>query len=126
MWCRRNWMRCTCIVPHRVVTTGSWCHWYLLLRSLKHKPITANDTYNTILQVGTQIETVPQLMLSAVVMACENILWLWWVYWILMWRRWGWVSDGTVRWAVDGAAEQTPDGAAQLHKTVSTDWYASR
>jgi hypothetical protein len=42
------------------------------------------DTFNTILQVGTQIDTYPEVMLTAVVMALGNISLLWGLYWILI------------------------------------------
>jgi len=42
------------------------------------------DTYNSILQVGTQIDTRPEVMLTAAVMAWENIALLRWLYCILM------------------------------------------
>jgi hypothetical protein len=73
-----------CIIPYRAVTAGCRCHWYLLSRTPKHKSITVIDTYNTILQVGTQIDTLPEVMLTAAVMAWGNILLLRWLYWILM------------------------------------------
>jgi hypothetical protein len=47
------------------------------------------DTYNTILQVGKQIDAHPELMLTTAEMAWGNILSLWWLYWILMRRWWG-------------------------------------
>jgi hypothetical protein len=50
----------------------------------KHKSITVIDTYNTIVQVGTQIDTLPEVMLTAAVMAWGNIWLLRWLYWILM------------------------------------------
>ena len=73
-----------CMIPHRAVTAGSRCHWYLLSRTPKHKSITVIDTYNTILQVGTQIDTLPEVMLTAAVMAWGNIWLLRWLYWILI------------------------------------------
>jgi hypothetical protein len=50
----------------------------------KHMSLTIIDTYNTTLQVGTQIDTLPGVMLTAAVMACGNIPVLRWLYWILM------------------------------------------
>ena len=58
-----------CIISYRAVTAGTRCHWYLLSRSPKHKSITVIDTYNTILQIGTQIDTLPEVMLTIAVMA---------------------------------------------------------
>jgi len=42
------------------------------------------DTYNTILQVGTQINTLPEVMLTAAVMARGNTSLPQWLYWIVM------------------------------------------
>jgi hypothetical protein len=79
-----NWTPCTCIVTHCAVTAGSQGHWYLLFPTPKHKSITVIDTYNTILQVGTQIETLPEVMLTTAAMAWGNILFVRWLYWILI------------------------------------------
>jgi len=49
----------------------------------KHKSITVIDTYNTILQVGRQFDTIPVGMLTAAVMAWGNISLLRWLNWIL-------------------------------------------
>jgi len=51
----------------------------------KHTSITGIDTYNTILQVGVQIDTLPEVMLTAAVTALGHIslLW-WWLDWILI------------------------------------------
>jgi hypothetical protein len=46
--------------------------------------ITVIDTYNTIFQVGTQIDIVPDAMLTVAVMAWDNISLLRCLYWILM------------------------------------------
>jgi len=73
-----------CIISYRTVTAGSQCHWYHLSRSPKHKSITVIDTYNTILLVVMQIDTVPEAMLSVAVMAWGNISLLRWLYCILM------------------------------------------
>jgi hypothetical protein len=45
----------------------------------KHKSITVIDAYNSILPVGTQIDTHPEMMLTAAVMAWENIALLRWL-----------------------------------------------
>jgi hypothetical protein len=42
------------------------------------------DTYNTILQVGAQIDAQPEVILPAAVMAWGNIALLRWLYCILM------------------------------------------
>jgi hypothetical protein len=42
------------------------------------------DTYNTILQVGTQFDTRPEVMLTAAVMTWENITLPLWLYCILL------------------------------------------
>ena len=72
-------------MPHCAVTAGSRCYWYLLFRMPKHTSITGIDTYNTILQVGVQIDTLPEVMLTAAVTALGHIslLW-WWLDWILI------------------------------------------
>jgi hypothetical protein len=72
-------MACKLIVPHCAVTAGSRYHWYLLSRIPKHKSITVIDAYNSILPVGTQIDTHPEMMLTAAVMAWENIALLRWL-----------------------------------------------
>jgi hypothetical protein len=75
-------MPCTWIVPLRAVTAGTQSDWYLLSHTPKHKSITVLDTYKTILQVGTQIDKPPEMMLTAAVMAWGNISLLRWLYWI--------------------------------------------
>jgi hypothetical protein len=50
----------------------------------KLKFITVSDTYNTILQVGAQIDARPEAMLTGAVMAWWNIAFLRWLYCILM------------------------------------------
>jgi len=78
-----------CIIPYRAVVTVSRCQWYLSTWRPKYKLIAVVDTYNTILQVGRQIDTLPEVMLTAAVMAWGKIFWLRRLYCILMRRRWG-------------------------------------
>jgi len=82
-------MACICIISYRPVTAGSQYHWYLLSRLSKYKYIMVIDTYNTTLQLGTQINTVLNVILIIAVMAWANISLMWWVDWIMIRQRWG-------------------------------------
>jgi len=73
-----------CIISYHAVTAGSRYQWYLLSRTPMHMSFTVIDTYKAILQVGTQIDTVPEVMLTVAVMARGNISLLRWLYWISM------------------------------------------
>jgi hypothetical protein len=63
-----------CIISDRAVTAGSRYQWYLLSPMLKHKSIKVIDIFNTILQVGAQIDELPELMLATAAMAWGIIL----------------------------------------------------
>jgi len=73
-----------CVISYRAVPVGSRHQWYLLSPTPKHKSITVIDIYNTILQVGMQMDTVPEVMLTVAVMAWGNISLLGWLDRILM------------------------------------------
>jgi hypothetical protein len=83
-----NWTPCMCIVPHCAVTVGSQCDWYLLSRMPKHKSITVIDTYNTILLVGTQIDTRPEVILNTAVIAWGKITLLRWLISKMYFSHW--------------------------------------
>ena len=122
-----------CKIPYRAVVTVSRCQWYLSTCRPKYKLIAVVDTYNTIHQVGTQIDTLPEVMLTAAVMAWGKILLLWRLYGILMRRRWGGLL---IEWRVGlwtvllgghlMVRQSSLLTVLGLHETVSTDWRASR
>jgi hypothetical protein len=72
-----------CIIPYRVVVTVSRCQWYLSTFRPKYKSIAVVDAYEAILQISTQIETLPEVMLAFTVVARWNIL-------LRLYRRWTW------------------------------------
>jgi len=91
----------------------------------KPKSILVIDIYNTIHQVGMQIDTLPQLMLTTAVMAWRKILLLRRLYCILLRWRWGelQIKRRGGQWTVWQSRLLTVLG---LHETVSTEWWASR
>jgi len=122
-----------CIISYRAVTVGSRYLWYLMSRTAKHKSSTVIDIYNTILQVGTQIVTLPELMLTTAVMAWGKILLLRRLYCILLRRRWGGllIERRVELWTELLVAHMTVRQSRLLtvlgpHKTMPTDWRASR
>jgi len=122
-----------CIISYCAVTAGSRYQWHLLFHTPKHKSITVIDIYNTILQVSMQIDTLPEVMLTTPVIAWGNILLLRKLYCILMRRWWGGflIERRVGLWTVllVGHLTVRPSRLLMvlgLHKTVSTDWRASR
>jgi len=122
-----------CKLPYRAVVTVSRCQWYLSTCRPKYKSIAVVDTYNTILQVGTQIDTLPEVMLTAAVMAWGKILLLRRLYCSLMRRQWGgllierrvglWTVLLVRHLMVRQSSLLTVLG---LHEMVSMDWQALR
>ena len=119
------------IISYPTVIAGSGYRWYLLSRTPKHKSITVIYTYNTILQVGTQINTLPEVMLTTAVMAWGKILLLRRLYCVLM-RRWGalLIEQRVELWTALLVGHLTVWQrrlmlVLGLHETVLTDWQAS-
>jgi len=62
-----------CIIPYRAVVTVSWCQRYISTCRPQYKSIAVVDAYNALLQIGTQIKTLPEVMLAFTVVARWNI-----------------------------------------------------
>jgi len=63
-----------CIIPNSAVVMVSRCQWYLSTCRPKYKLIAVVDANDAILQIGTQIETSPDVMLAFTVVARWDIL----------------------------------------------------
>jgi len=63
-----------CIIPYRAVVTVIRWQWYLSTCRPKYNSIAVVDANDAILQIGTQIETLPEVMLAFTVVARWNIL----------------------------------------------------
>jgi len=119
-------------ISYRAATAGGQYQWYLLSRTPKHKPVEVMDTYNTIHQVSTQIDTLPEVMLTTALTAWGKIMLLRRLYRILMgWRgrfligrQFGlWMVLLVGHLMVRQCSLMTVLG---LHKMMLTDWGASR
>jgi len=78
-----------CIIPSCAVVTVSRCQWYRSACRPMYKSIAVVDANDAILQIGAQINTLPEVMLTTAVMVWGNILSLRTVYYVLKRLRLG-------------------------------------